>query len=75
MRRPPRRPAYSTRALVLDYIRRDTEPRPTARIIEYMYKMHKVSNGATRAQLFRLLRDGEIERVSKHWYRIAQRMT
>lgn len=68
MRRTPR---YSTRNLMLTYLRVLPGPRPTARIIQYMVQMHHVNAGATRAQLYRLVRAGKIERVGEHWYQLA----
>jgi predicted transcriptional regulator of viral defense system len=62
---------YATRNKVLTYLREIGEPRPVTRIIRYMRKMHRISAGATRTQLWRLHKAGLVERVGVGEYRIA----
>jgi hypothetical protein len=66
-----KRPRYSTKDVLLAYLRADTQPRWTTGLLAYMAQMHKVSPGATRTQLYRLVRAGKIERVDLHWYRLV----
>jgi hypothetical protein len=59
---------YATRNAVLTYLRVANEPRPMVLIRRYMFVMHRASPGATRTQVWRLCRDGIIERVGLGLY-------
>jgi predicted transcriptional regulator of viral defense system len=60
---------HATRYLVLDYLRRVKAERQVSRICQYMWTMHQVSPHATRTALYRLAKDGEVERVEVGYYR------
>ena len=64
---------YATRDLVLTYLRVANEPRPVIAIAKYMTAMHRVSRAATRSVLWRLCRDGKIERVGVGYYQVVRR--
>lgn len=64
-------PRYSTRRLLLDYFKYDSEPRYTSRAIDYMVVMHKCTRASVRLMLYRLVRDGKIKRVDGDWYQIV----
>ena len=62
---------HATSALILTYLRVANEPRPVQRVIRYMKTMHRVEEGATRTQLWRLCQAGLAERVDLGWYQIG----
>ena len=62
---------HATKTLILTYLRVANEPRPVQRVIRYMRTMHRVEEGATRTQLWRLCQAGEVERVGVGEYRVA----
>ena len=62
---------HATRDLILTYLYVAGEPRPVQRVIRYMRQMHRVEEGATRTQLWRLCQAGLAERVDLGWYQIG----
>ncbi len=62
---------HATRNALLTYLRTVGEPRPVQRVIRYMRQMHRVEEGATRTQLWRLCQAGLAERVDLGWYQIG----
>lgn len=62
---------FATRDAVLAYIRADSEPRPRAAIMRYMFRRFGTSHAATRQQLHRLCKAGMIEVSERDWYRVV----
>ena len=58
-----------TRDLIVAYLVRVGEERPTKRICEYMFHEYRITPGATRMCLARLLKAGDIERPEHGYYR------
>lgn len=62
---------HATRDILLDYLTACGEPRKWIAIKRYMVRF-KVSDGATRTQLWRLCRAGVLERLEGDRYQLVK---
>jgi DNA-binding transcriptional regulator PaaX len=58
----------ATRKAILAYLRVDDQPVHIYALIDYMSE-YRVTEGAVRNQLLRLVREGQVERVERNMYR------